>query len=151
MDETPNVTIEGKKYFIRITYADALRVRDATGIDILSISDTGDFSVVNSSVERVVNVVFWLIYKQLMLNYRDIDTARKAFEEALDGEMLERIINVWQEAMVNFIPCLAVREAARRQLKTMTQAQALATIQMIIDTLPPGASGKPSDTPELSE
>lgn len=151
MDELPNVTIEGKKYFIRITYADALRVRDATGIDILSISDTGDFSLVNSSVERVVNVVFWLIYKQLMLNYRDIDTARKAFEEALDGEMLERIINVWQEAMANFIPCLAVREAARRQLKTMTQAQALATIQMIIDTLPPGVNGNSSDTQELSE
>ena len=151
MDETPNVTIDGKKYFIRITYADALRVRDTTGIDILSISDTGDFSVVNSSVERVVNVVFWLIYKQLMLNYRDIGTARKAFEESLDGEMLEQIINVWQEAMVNFIPCLAVREAARQQLKTMTQAQALATIQMIIDTLPPGANVKPSDTQELSE
>ena len=109
------------------------------------------FGVINSSIEKVVNVVFRLLHRQLKDNYGDLKTAKEAFENALDGETLEQVVNAWQEAMINFIPCLAVREAARLQLQKMTQAEALATIQMIIDTLSLGANVKLSDTPELSE
>ena len=126
-------------------------MRQQCNIDLLTIAETGDFSVVNSSIERVVNVVFCLIRKHLIDNYGDLETAKNAFENALDGETLEQVVNAWQVAMSNFIPSLAVRNAARLQLEKLTQAEALATIQMIIDTVGLGANVNYSDMPESSE
>ena len=151
MNDLPTITFDGKTYGVRVTYADVLRVREQVGVDLLAIAERGDFGVINSSIEKVVNVIFCLLHRQLKDNYGDLQTARDALENALDGETLEQVVNAWQEAMINFIPCLAVREAARLQLQKMTQAQALATIQMIIDTIGIGANVKPSDTPESSE
>ena len=151
MDELPTVTIDGHQYGLRITYSDIIRVREMTGLDLFIIAETGDFGSVNKSIENVVNVVFWLLNKQLLNVYNDIKVAKDAFEDSLDGETLEQVVNVWQVAMVNFIPSLAVREAARDELTKRTQAEALATIQMIIDSAGLGANAKPSDTPELSE
>lgn len=126
-------------------------MRQQCNIDLLTIAETGDFSVVNSSIERVVNVVFCLIRKHLIDNYGDLETAKNAFENALDGETLEQVVNAWQIAMSNFIPSLAVRHAARLQLEKLTQAEALTTIQMIIDTVGLGANVNYSDMPESSE
>lgn len=151
MDELPTVTIDGHKYGLKITYSDILRVREMTGLDLFTIAETGDFGSVNKSIENVVNVVFWLLNKQLLNVYNDIKVAKDAFEDSLDGETLEQVVNVWQVAMVNFIPSLAVREAARDELTKRTQAEALATIQMIIDSAGLGEKKKLSDTPELSE
>ena len=150
MNDLPTINFDGRTYGVRVTYADVLRVREQVGVDLFAIAERGDFGVINSSIEKVVNVVFRLLHRQLKDNYGDLKTAKEAFENALDGETLEQVVNAWQEAMINFIPCLAVREAARLQLQKMTQAQALATIQMIIDTIGLGESAKPSDTPELS-
>jgi len=145
--DRPTITIDGRTYSLHITYADVLRVRQQCNIDLLTIAETGDFSVVNSSIERVVNVVFCLIRKHLIDNYGDLETAKNA----LDGETLEQVVNAWQVAMSNFIPSLAVRNAARLQLEKLTQAEALATIQMIIDTVGLGANVNYSDMPESSE
>ena len=150
MNDLPTINFDGRTYGVRVTYADVLRVREQVGVDLFAIAERGDFGVINSSIEKVVNVVFCLLHRQLKDNYGDLKTAKEAFENALDGETLEQVVNVWQESMINFIPCLAVREAARLQLQKMTQAEALATIQMIIDTLSLGANVKLSDTPELS-
>ena len=151
MDELPTVTIDGHTYGLKIKYSDIIRVREMTGLDLFIIAETGDFGSVNKSIENVVNVVFWLLNKQLLNVYNDIKVAKDAFENALDGETLEQVVNVWQVAMVNFIPSLAVREAARDELTKRTQAEALATIQMIIDSAGLGEKRKLSDTQELSE
>lgn len=149
--DKPTITIDGKTYSLHITYADVLRVRQLCNVDLLTIADTGDFSVVNRSIEKVVNVVFCLLHQPLLDVYSDLKIAKEAFEKSLDGETLEAVVNVWQEAIINFIPNLAVRNAARLQLQKLTQAEALATIQTIIDTVGLGLSANISATPESSE
>lgn len=147
----PTITIDNHTYSLHITYADVLRVRQLCNVDLLTIADTGDFSVVNRSIEKVVNVVFVLLRQQFLDVYDDLQKAKDAFEKSLDGETLEALVKFWEEGIINFIPCLAVREAARLQLAKMTQAEALTIIQTIIDSVGLGLSANISATPELSE
>lgn len=147
----PTITIDGHTYSLHITYADVLRVRQICNVDLLSIADTGDFSVVNRSIEKVVNVVFVLLRQQFLDVYDDLTKAKDAFEKSLDGETLEALVKFWEEGIINFIPCLAVREAARLQLTKLTQAEALTMIQMIIDTVGLGVNVNASAMQESSE
>ena len=149
--DNPTIIIDGHTYSLHITYSDVLRVRQLCNVDLLSIADTGDFSVVNRSIEKVVNVVFCLLHQPLQDVYGDLKIAKESFEKSLDGETLEALVKFWQEGIINFIPCLAVREAARLQLQKMTQAEALTMIQMIIDTIGFGVNVNISATPESSE
>lgn len=143
--------INGNKYLLNITYKDILRVREHTDFDLCYIAETGDFAKINSKIDNVVNVVYWLLYDKLNANYNSPKEARNAFEESITGELLEQIVNEWQEAMVNFIPCLAVREAARHALVKRTQAEGLATIEMIMKSIGIGQIGKSGDVQESSE
>lgn len=143
--------IDGNKYSLSITYKDILRVREKTDFDLCYIAETGDFSKVNSKIDNVVNVVYWLLYDKLNANYSYPKEARNAFEESITGDLLEEMVKSWQEAMVNFIPVLAVREAARTALVKRTQAEALATIEMIMNSVGIGQKEKSGDAPELSE
>lgn len=147
----PTITIDEHTYSLHITYADVLRVRQLCNVDLLTIADTGDFSVVNRSIEKVVNVVFVLLRQQFLDVYNDLAKAKDAFEKSLDGETLEALVKFWEEGIINFIPNLAVREAARLQLAKMTQAEALTIIQTIIDSVGLGLSANISATQESSE
>lgn len=143
--------IDGNKYSLNITYKDILRVREKTDIDLCYIAETGDFSKVNSKIDNVVNVVYWLLFDKLNANYSHPKEARNAFEESITGELLEVMVREWIEGVINFIPVLAVREAARTALIKRTQAEALATIEMIMNSVGIGQREKSGDALESSD
>ena len=113
-------------------------VRGVNGqpVDLLAVAEKGDFSAISGTVQTVLDVVFWLLFDDIMANFDrqawDADHAdlyemcpeerRKSplqkaadwFGERISGEQVLPLVKAWEDALLNFIPNPRVKEAIQR-------------------------------------
>ena len=108
-------------------------------VDLLDVAEKGDFSAISGSVQTILQVVFWLIFDEIMANFDRAEwdrTHRSLYEylpeeknkplvqkaadwfgERIGGEQILPLVKAWEEALLGFIPNPRVKQAIQRVME----------------------------------
>lgn len=120
---------DGRDWSIRLTHADTVRVKAATGVSLYHLLDDKmkGLNALLTDPEKFVGAVFTLCERQA----EKAQVSPEAFGGALDGPALEAMAEAFLEGLADFFP--SRREALQKLLAKMRQVSDLMRVQALAE------------------
>ena len=131
---------DNRRWNVALTHGDAMRVKSDLGIDLYKLLDDKLHGLAKlfDDPQQLVSVVYCLIEKQA----EKAKVSPEDFAGSIDGQVLEDLGEALLEALKDFFPNRAVRQALpkviqkSKQLRDLTQKKAMAQIDKLLEMEP---------------